>query len=472
MRNKAVGRGGRPSRILRMEAGYKFVFVPGRCPRSLQQFLTRGVLRLVITDDGVASWCPTDNRFYRPVVNGWMFPTGLLHRVEREARANNLPCEVQDHRLPCPPSEETGISFCASLDGGPRAFAELLVTRHSGQIEVCGREDMVRAIDIYAGLYPTSRLLLISRNRAEAEAVRTALLLVRPGVGRADSDPSARPRSIDVTCSAKLSLLHTARYDSLFFLEPSVLLQQSAGYAFDDNFRQQRRFLFTLPGQRATLVEQLQIETGTGPQICSWLPLDRQRAAVKVVFAVLPTSMNRSAASITTPDSEACSRNHHLARLVAGIARQDAAMLHGYHVPPDCVTSNPGVLVLLRSVDQGRKLKQLLTAQGAVFGSEAARDTAQFADTLGFLRLATLIEARRLDWTRLGVVVRADGGTADLSAIGFPPDRMRTHGREIALIDLDDQVDDGATPSALSRCDDYQAQGFLIERPPRPPRTA
>lgn len=472
MRNTATRRGGEPSQILRMELGYKLVFVPGRCPTNLQQFLTRSVLKLAIADDGVATWRLNDDCFFRPAVKGWAFPTGLLHRVVQEARASNLPFEVQDYRLPCPPSEGAGINFCASLDGGPRAFAELLVTHHSGQIEVSGREDMVRVIDIYAGLYPTSRSLLISRNRADAKAVRAGLLLLRPGVGRADSNPLATPRSIDVACSAKLSLLHTARYDSLFFLEPSVLLQQSARYAFDDNFCHQRRFLFTPPGQRATLVERLQIETGTGPQICSWLPLDRQPAPVKVAFAALPTSMSRSAASRKTPEAKACCQDHHLARLVSGIARQDPAMLHSYQVPPDCVTSNAGILVLLRSADHGRKLKQLLTAQGAVFGDGASHNMAQFADTLGFLRLATLIEARKLDWTRLGVVVRADGGTVDLTVMGFPPDRARMHGRWIALIDVDDQDGDGVAPTAARRCDDYQAQGFLIERPPRRPCTA
>lgn len=472
MRNTATRRGGAPSQILRMEVGYKLVFVPGRCPRSLQRFLTKAVLKLAIADDGVATWYPTDSRFCRPVDKGWAFPTGLLHRVEQEARASNLPFEVQDYRLPCPPSEGAGVTFCASLDGGPRAFAELLVTHHSGQIEVSGREDIVRAIDIYAGLYPKSRSLLISRNRADAKAVRAALLLLRPGVGIADSNPLATPRSIEVASTAKLSLLHTARYDSLFFLEPSVLLQQSARYAFDDNFCHQRRLLFALSGQRATLVEQLQIETGTGPQICSWLPLDRQPAPVKVSFAALPTSMSRSAAPRKTPEAKACSQDHHLARLVSGIARQDATMLHSYQVPPDCVTSNAGVFVLLRSADQGRKLKQLLTAQGAVFGAGVDHNMAQFADTLGFLRLATLIEARQVDWTRLGVVVRADGGTADLTVMGFPPDRARMRGRWIALIDFDDQAGDGATSSASRRCDDYQAQGFLIEQPPRPPRTA
>ena len=143
-------------------------------------------------------------------------------------------------------------------------------------------------------------------------------------------------------------------------------------------------------------------------------------------------------------------------------------MLHSYQVPPDCVTSNAGVLVLLRSADQGRKLKQLLTAQGAVFGAGASINTAQFADTLGFLRLATLIEARQVDWTRLGVVVRADGGTADLTVMGFPPDRARMRGRGIVLVDVDDQAGEGVTSSASRRCDDYQAQGFLIERPPSP----
>lgn len=40
------------------------------------------------------------------------------------------------------------------------------------------------------------------------------------------------------------------------------------------------------------------------------------------------------------------------------------------------------------------------------------------------------------------------------------------------LIDGDDQAGDGEATSALRRCDDYPAQGFLIEQPPRPPRTA
>lgn len=406
---------------------------------------------------------PTNHRFYQCDDEGYLkIPAGLLSRVVGACELQGLTIRVID-RSRWPVLERAAENLAAIVTDENRNLLNAVVDNPRGQV-VANRHDIFERLRQLTGLFRRQRVLIVAINREQRDKLccQLSASLNRPVSTNRDVQWGKPDRITVVTTDffSGISVLNVD-FDLVVFTHPSCVAGDQA-YETASRLNHELIYCFTPSEFHADTLTQLRLEAVCGAAIhdaAASLPVVQVfMVAAPLIPAVGKLSpLERKRAAIWHNDQ----RNDVVTNLALAIANQDVETFQprreflNEHVDLLNQYPNPGIAILVESIEHARELQQRLpewTLNTAIPDQDGTLDS-------GTCHRSIVTQAFASHGIHTDVLIRATGTSSPLMVRGFPSVGQR---RAIVLFDLADDFDSQAIRDTRERISDYQSRGWIV----------
>lgn len=410
--------------------------------------------------------------------DGISFPCGCLPRVVESLREQGYAVVLADGRQ-FGENFRVDKEYYRAAEEGDRRLLAAVRRQPCGQIVVPGPTKMIEAMAQICRLYPRARVLIPVATRSTGYKIRSRLAQHLDCPVQIDPRPDDPVSRVRVWIVPAVYTRDYRAWDIVLYPDPVGATNEriwnrmhdfiTAGKRYNALPAVHRLYSFVMPGTRLDPLQQLRLESLSGPVIYDYRP---KRAQVRTLWLPTPSCPpvpeNGSGLDYKRAAYWANGRrNDFVAAVARAIAKRDLEKLDKYGFPfggeeplirhwPE-----PTIALLVESVEHARELAQRLPHWEVLDAVPNTRkDTgSDRRERLPRRSIATAIRAAQIGLDA-DVVIRAAGSSGTRCFREFPPLADEEDRRDVLVVDFTDSFDPRAERDVRRRRQEYERAGW------------